>query len=243
MKKVNRSNITGIIGVALACCLFGSACSKDDYYMDGGLADPVFEGSVLAYLDSKPYEFDSVAQVIRLAGLEETFNNDEFTFFAPRDENIKALIGNIRIGNSVNNQLYYLGRDTIQTLADVDSLIWRKYLLRYMFRGKNKLMDYPQIDFEGLAAFPGQNYYAYNNTVSKIGVVYNDAGGVKYMGYRQLYIAYIPNLSEPDSYSTVPIASSDIQPYNGVVHVLDYTLTQFGYNQFEVRSDIVESKR
>lgn len=238
----------GLIGVFFSIIFLLAACKKDDYYVDGGLANPIFEGDVIQYLESKPMEFDTLVQVIKLAGLEETLRTDEITFFAPRDENIKEMIGNIHTGG-VNASLYYVGRDTIETLADVDSVIWRKYLQRYMFKGKNKLMDYPQIDFSLLNIYAGQNYYSYNNTVSNIGVVFNDAissdgtSAIKYMGYRQLHISFIPNVSTPTSWVTVKVASSDIQPQNGVVHVLDYTDAPFGFQEYEIKNDILESKR
>lgn len=227
----------------LACImLLTSACKKDDYYVDGGRANPVFDGDILAYLESKPMEFDTIAQIVKLAGLEETFRNSEFTFFAPRDENIKTLIGALDRGG-VNRELFYAGRDTIQTLADVDSAIWRKYIERYMFQGKNKLMDYPQIDFNLLNIYPGQNYISFANTVCNIGVVYNDANNIKYMGYRQLHISLIPDLSQPDTWVVQKVASSDVQPRNGVVHVIDFTSGEFGFNPWEVMNDIMESKR
>ncbi|MDM1295405.1 fasciclin domain-containing protein [Sphingobacterium sp. N143] len=244
--------------IAVVVLLYGmGSCKKDEYYKDGGLAQAKFDGSIMDYLDSKPREFDSIAQIIRLAGLEGDFKTKEFTFFAPRDENVKSLIGLAR-GNAqhaasgVNAELYVLGRDTIKTLADVDSIIWRKYLLRYMFNGKRKLMDYPQIDFDLLNVYKGQNYTSLGNTVSNIGVVYNDAINdadknnvtrLKYMGYRQLYISYILDISRPTEWISCPVASSDIQPDNGVVHVIDYTKAQFGYSLFEIENDILESKR
>ncbi len=246
-----------------AAIILLAGCKRDDYYVDGGLANPIFNGTVLEYLESKP-QLDTIAQIVRLAGLEAEFNSEEFTFFAPSDVNIKRLIGQVNyIGNdpaltlinnpwSVNQALYRLSLDTIQTLADVDPAIWRKFLRRYMFRGKHKLMDYPQIDFAILNTFPGQNYYAYDNTVSNIGVVYHDAvrdegkvteSRLKYMGYRQLYISYIPNLSIPNSFTQSPVASSDIQADNGIVHVIDFTQHQFGFNAFEIADDIIQSKR
>jgi len=236
-------------GVSLLLAIFFlGACKRDEYYTDGGLANPHFDGTMLQYLDSKPTQFDTIAQIIRLAGLEETFNTEEFTFFCPSDRDIKDLISDYRHGG-VNGMLYSLNRDTIQTLSDVDPLIWRKYMLRYMFRGKNLLADYPQIDRNLLNVYPGQNYYAYDNSISRIGVVYNDAVSsdgksvLKYMGYRQLIIDYIYNLTYPDNVNQNWVASSDIQPTNGVVHVLDYTRSEFGFNTSEIISDIVQSKR
>lgn len=248
MKKAFTSTIKQLSFFCILMAMLITACQKDDYYIDGGLANPHFEGTMMQYLDSKPTEFDTIAQIVRLAGLENMFNTEEFTFFCPRDLDIKELIGDYRSGG-VNSELYFLNRDTIQTLSDVDSMIWRKYLMRYMFKGKNLLVDYPQVDFNVLNIFPGQNYYAYDNSVCKIGVVFNDAVShdgksvLKYMGYRQLYICYIPNLSYPDTWFQAKVSSSDIQPTNGVVHALDYTTSVFGFNPFEVINDIVESKR
>lgn len=249
-------NFSNILIVAIV--LFAS-CKRDDYYVDGGLANPIFNGTVLEYLESKP-QLDTIAQIIRLAGLEAEFNNDELTFFSPSDVNIKMLIGQVDYdgndpalqGGGVNQALYDLRLDTIQTLADVDPAIWRKYLQRYMFRGKHKLMDYPQIDYNVLNTFAGQNYYAYNNTVSNIGVEFQDAvrdagkvteSRLKYMGYRQLNISYIPNPSTPDFFLRARVASSDIQADNGIVHVLDFVFRGFGFDPNEVADDIIQSKR
>lgn len=219
------------------------ACQKDDYYIDGGKADPYYDGDILQYIESKPMDFDTIAQIIKLAGMEDFFRNEEFTFFAPRDINIKNLIGNMNLINTANYMLYSGGKDTIQTLADVDSMIWRKYLLRHIFKGKNLLADYPQIDFDVRSIFPGQNFYNYDeSTILNIGVVYYDAGGIKYNGYRQLTISFIPDVSSPnDNWRTRLVASSDIQPKNGVIHALDVS-GDFGFDFVDVISDIYLSK-
>ena len=219
-----------------------SGCQKDEYYVDGGLANPLFDGSLIEYLESKPVEFDSLVQVIRIAGLEETFQNEEFTFFAPHDGSIKSLIGALDRGG-LNRRLYNEGKDTVMTLSDIDPIIWRKYLERHMFRGKNRLMDYPQIDFNQQTIYPGQTYYSFNNSVSNIGVVYHDAGGIRYMGYRQLHISFIPDVSNPNSsWRTVRVASSDIEPKNGILHVL-HVSGELGFDRGEMENEIADSKR
>ncbi|WP_326328587.1 hypothetical protein [Parapedobacter sp. 10938] len=235
-----------IIMMLVGFAVMATACKKDDYYIDGGRAIATFDGTILEYLEAHPVHFDSLAQVIRLAGLEDVFNNDTLTFFAPNDRNIRELIGDYRRGG-VNTELYRLNRDTIQQLSDIDPLIWRKYLLRYMFHGKNMLADYPQVDFSVLNAFPGQNYYSYDNTVCNIGVEFHDADAngsvLKYGGYRQLAISYIPNVSFPFAdWQRVYVISSDIQPTNGVVHALAYLNSRFGFDN-RMYFDIIDSKR
>ncbi len=227
-----------------------NSCSKDDYYTDGGLAQAKFDGSILDYLDSKPVLFDTIAQIIRLAGLEETFHNEEFTFFAPADPDIKDLIGSLEKGG-LNQELFRNNLDTIKTLADVDSVIWRNHLLKYMFRGKNLLKDYPQIDFSLRNTFPGQNYISYAGRITNIGVEYKDVSQngstLKYMGYRQLHLNYLPDESNPDNLWIVPVSTSDIQPTNGVIHVLNYLRSSFGLDNGRgsgsIFNDIIESKR
>ena len=241
--------------LSLFCFLFMTSCSKDDYYQDGGIAQAEFDGSILAYLETKPVLFDSIVQVIKLAGLEETLQQEEFTFFAPSDPDIKDLIGESR-RYGLNSTLFYNGLDTIENLADIDSTIWRKHLLKYMFPGKNKLENYPQIDFSLRNTYPGQNYISHSGNVSNIGVVYNDVvqydgsgneiARLKYKGYRQLYLTYYPDESDPDFYRSYPVSTSDIQPTNGVIHVLNYIMTSFGLdndNSSEFVNDVVQSKR
>ncbi len=244
---MKKSLIKQIALLFLSTVLF-FACKKDEYYTDGGRAEAAFEGSIMDYLDAKPREFDSIAQIIRLAGLEDKFKEETFTFFAPRDENIKKLIGSFTAGG-LNQELYYLGLDTIKVLADVDPEIWKFYLHRHIFNGKNKLADYPQIDFNLMNVYGGQNYQSQGDAVCNIGVVFNDAVSsdgksvLRYMGYRKLHISFISDLSNPDNMKRVPVASSDIQPHNGVVHVLDYLEGGLGYIDSHIKSDIIQSKR
>ena len=236
------------MGTIVLLCFLLFSCKQDDYYNDGGLAKAEFDGTIMDYLASKPREFDTIVSIIKLAGLEERLSQEELTFFAPRDEDIKSLIGSYTNGG-LNAELYQLNLDTIVNLSDVNPEIWEKFLLRYMFKGKNKLADYPQVDYNLLNVYAGQNYISMANTVCKIGVIFNDAvssdgtSNLKYMGYRQLSIAYIRDLSNPDDFRNIKISSSDIQPRNGVVHVINYTEAEFGFSEGEVRQDIIESKR
>ncbi|HYH57179.1 MAG TPA: hypothetical protein VD772_11235, partial [Anseongella sp.] len=137
--------------------------------------------------------------------------------------------------------------DTVRTLADVDSLIWKKYLERHLFRGSNRLSDYTQLDLNLKPIYPGDNYYSLNNTILNIGVIHHDANGVKYAGYRQLAISYIPDTSRPeDNWFTIRVSSSDIKPRNGVVHTLSREKEEgappfssvFGFDFFEFLNDV-----
>jgi hypothetical protein len=64
--------------------------------------------------------------------------------------------------------------------------------------------------------------YGYNGDLANIGVVYNTANTVRYAGYRQLCITSITDPSNPSAFwfASAPVATSDVQPTNGAVHVL-----------------------
>ncbi|WPQ65234.1 fasciclin domain-containing protein [Chitinophaga sancti] len=201
------------------------ACKKDEYYRDSGTQDPHFNGNALAYLDAVPFFFDSLAQIVRLSGMEDVFTKDTLTFFAPTDRSIMNLV------ELMNDNLYMYGYDTIKTLSDVPQVVWQKYLQRYMFHGANQLKDYPQIDFSLKSIYPGQDYLSWNNTTMNIGAIYTDDNGVKYVGYRQLTISYIPDLTYPyDNWNTAMVSSSNILTDNGVVHTLDKDHNYFGFD-------------
>lgn len=246
----------------ITCCallLVLNACKRDNYYKDGGLAKADFNGNMLQYLESKPIPFDTIAQLVKLAKLDTIFTKDDLTFFAPSDAIFKLTLGDIHSNDdnqrgrkqrpSLNQLLFQAGRDTIKTLDQVDGAIWRKYLMRYMFHGANRLKDYQQIDFSLRSLYGGAIYNSYGGTPTTIGVVYNDVSKgdankgdysvVKYIGYRQLSISYILDISKPDGAAiTNFVSSSDIKPTNGVVHALEYDGIDFGFSLYDLFTDI-----
>jgi hypothetical protein len=93
------------------------------------------------------------------------------------------------------------------------------------------LKDYPQRDTLSYIAYPGQNYTSYGGRIMNVGAIFSDAGGVSYAGYRQLFLAYIPDLSNPQvALQNNPVATSDIQTTNGVLHVLTKIKHNLGFN-------------
>ena len=220
--------------LVLVFALVGLSACKKDYYLDSGLANPYFKGNVVDYLNAQPFYFDSVAAVVKLSGMEDIFKSDTITFFAPTDHSIQNLVV------LCNSALYSSGYDTIRTLQDIPPEIWRKYLSIYLFHGANQLKDYPQIDYNILVNYPGQTYYSWDMQPMNIGVVYNDEQGVKYVGYRQLSISYIPDAAAPMSgWTTSYVASCNILTDNGVVHVLNDGHTFFGFDVNKFVQDVL----
>lgn len=219
-----RNNIF-LSALVMATLLMGG-CQKGDYFKDTGVHAPNFDGTVLQYLQSKPQYFDSITKIIRLAGMEDIFSKEEITFFAPADSSVRATI------KMLNGELRNLGINEVTRLEQIKPEVWRAQLSRYLFKGKKSMNDYPQIDGQNLSAFPGQIYASYDGEIMNVGVFYSDAGGVKYAGYRQLQLSYIPSPSAPRDYRswwTVRVASVNVAPANGFVHVLTYPTHFFGF--------------
>lgn len=204
-----------------------SACSKDKYFYDTGVHKAKFDGSILQYLRSKPMYFDTLVKVINVAGMNDVFEKENITFFAPPSSSIYKTV------KRLNNYLRTNGQDTVAQLEQVKPEVWREMLSLYIFKGTSRLKDYPQLDTTAIVAFPGQGYTSYgeNGRTMNIGVFYQDAGGVKYAGYRQLILSFIPDFSKPkEMLVNIPVASSDIAPDNGIVHVLQYQNHNFGFD-------------
>ena len=218
-----------------ACILLAviiiTGCQKKDYFTNTGTHTPNFQGNVLEYLKSKPQYFDSIAKIIRLAGMEDIFKNEDITFFAPSDSSVKSTI------KELNFRLNSQGKRQVYRLEQIKPEVWRTQLSRYLFKGKKSMNDYPQLDPNNLSAYPGQIYASYDGDIMNVGVIYNDAGGVQYAGYRQLMLSFIPSATTPRDYNSwysVRVASVNVAPTNGFVHVLNYPFHYFGFepNQF-----------
>jgi hypothetical protein len=197
-----------------------TGCQKDKYFVDTGVHEAKFNGTILDYLNSKPLYFDSLSRVIKLAGMEEVMSKENVTLFAPTSGCIHRSV------KRLNSFLRGIGRDTISKLEQLKPTFWKQMLSMYIFNGNYRLKDFPQVDMLDLNAYPGQGYTAYPSGTEparpmNIGVVYNNAGGVKYVGYRQLLLSFISDFSTPKSgLINNLVSTSDISTSNGIVHIL-----------------------
>ncbi|MNK58210.1 hypothetical protein D3C87_772800 [compost metagenome] len=226
-------NINKAFLLVMASALFMLASCKK-YYFDTGVHDPKFNGSSLQYMKSKKPFFDSTLTVINLAGMNDVLDKENVTFFAPPSGSIFKSI------KRLNEYLRLIGKDTVSQLRQIKPEVWKSTLSLYIFKGSNLLKDYPQRDTLSYIAFPGQNYTSYNGRIMNVGAIFGDAGGVKYAGYRQLFLAYIPDLSNPQvALQNNPVATSDIQTTNGVLHVLTKITHNFGFNTYTFIDQVV----
>jgi hypothetical protein len=201
--------------IVLTSTLLTTVSCKKGYYIDTGLTQAKYNGTILKYLSDKPLYFDTLSQIINIAGMQNTFQDSTITFFAPPNHCIYMAV------RDLNQYLYNRGQDTVSQLTQVDPQVWKDMLSLYVIRGKYLLKDIPQLDTTQLNVFGGQGFICLSGRPMNVGVIYHNAGTVQYAGYRQLYYSYITDFTDKvGSMINVPVASSDIQPTNGVVHVL-----------------------
>ncbi len=232
MKMQNRNKT--LLLMLVSALLLMASCKK--YYFDTGVHEAKYNGTILQYLKSKPALFDTTVRVINLAGMNDVIDKENITFFAPPSGSIFKSIKRLNIYLRTN------GKDTVSKLEQIKPAVWKNTLSQYVFKGSYLLKDYPQRDTLSYIAYPGQGYASYGGRIMNIGVIFNDAGGVAYAGYRQLYLAYIPDLSNPQvALVNIPVATSDIQPTNGVLHVLNRNKHNFGFNTDTFIEQVVSS--
>jgi uncharacterized surface protein with fasciclin (FAS1) repeats len=202
MKMTN--NIRFIFLAIISTIIALSSCRKE-YYEDGGVHDPNYDGTILQFLKSRPELFDTLVKVLELGEYSTLLNdpNANVTFFAPTSQSISKSI------RALNSVLYTRGQDTVLDVRQVSPEVWKKYLSKYIYRDKYLLKDYPQIDTSDMLAYPGQGYISIGGEAMNIGTFYN----------------------------TNPVATSNIQPNNGVIHVLQYFRHSFGFYSYDFASD------
>ncbi len=216
-------------------------CHKDDYYQDTGLHSPNFKGNMLDYIDSRTADerdiFDTLRQVISIAGLEDDFRNRKFTYFATPDPCIGLAV------DQLNTYLYNTGKDSVRYLDEINPEVWKRLLQGYMLNGELGLLQFYQIDTLNLGAYPGQLYQTLSLDELNVGSIYQAAVSgdmsIIYQGPRKLLISYLPGGSSI-RWINVTIASSNIKPTNGVVHVVNYKDHVLGFSSNRFISLVTE---
>lgn len=231
-KKYKLTDMRYLI-VAVIMLLCGASCQNKDYLDDGGTADPYYNGTVMQFLESRPDLFTDLVEVIHYAEMDDIFDRDEITFFAPTDWSIR------RSMEGLNDYWYNLqGRDSVSQITQVKPEVWRELLSLYIIEDRYVARDIPQLDTVAMDAYPGQAFVSYNERPMNMGLVHHDANGIKYAGYRQLLYSYVNDFVNSDL-TNAYVATSDIQPINGVVHVLRFIDHDFGFNQSMFISEAV----
>lgn len=225
-------SIRSAIFTILSIFIIVVSCSKG-YYEDGGVHSPTYDGTIMQFLKSRPELFDTLVKVINYTKYTSLLDDPKakVTFFAATNQSIAKSM------TSLNRVLYNKGQDTVLDVKQVSPEVWEKFIALYIYNDKSLLKDYPQLDTNNLLVYPGQGYLSIAGEPMNIGSFYNDVTSsnsdgilqvIKYAGYRQLIVSY-----------SNPVATSDIQPANGVIHVLQFLKHSFGFSAADFSANAI----
>ncbi len=185
------------------------ACNSIDNGWDTGVSNGKHECSMLTYLKTDSYNWDSIVVMIKHAGLESLFDgkNPQFkdiTFFGPTNHSIRRF-------------LYSHG---FKEIKEMSPKFCEKMIVMHIV---NKRIMKKDVNFRDMNSFDIVNY---TPLVTEGGIklkAYKEReawGEIENAGAEILYL-----LSETAGNKQIPLASPDIETQNGVVHSLNYNYT------------------
>lgn len=193
------------IMLLLFCNVVG--CTNNEF-IKTGISNGKHPGTILEYLESDSYNWDSTLIMIHVAGLENLFDGEEkITFLGPTNHSIRR----------------YMLENNVHRVEDLGSEFCRTTLLRHIMKGKVMREEFPR----------GVDNRVGEELIGTGGEIYTMMGGNKIWAYtfRGAYqdvsdvgavTLYVTSI---DGKIDIPIASTDIEPTNGVVHSLGYSFT------------------
>lgn len=196
------------------------SCAKDEGYYGRRNPNEGFNGTVLAYLESKPGVYDSLLRVVRRLGLEDVLRDSTITVFAPSNASFQLALTNL------NNLRKRTDKDP-EYLENVDKVQLDTMVAQYIIRGRYTSDSLRTKD--GLRLFStrfGYPMHARLNDNSSSGFINGGPNSIQFSDTKR-------SLFERDWISTTT-GSVNIQASNGVVHVLtpDHV---FGFDDFSRR--------
>ena len=187
--------------------------------IDTGLAQKKFTGNMYEYFHSNSYDWDSLLILIDYTGLKDYFTGEKegyerITFFGPTNNSLRRWMYGFKSYDNMGNAVY-----TYHSIKEaVDGIGLEKcknILLSHIVKGKFEVKDIPRgtgSDNESGVVFTGGSDNTFR--VYSFRETYN---GVAETGAIRLYIMGGINFS-----TAIDVASTDIEPENGIVHSLAY---------------------
>ena len=182
------------------------SCGTKYDYEDTGVSNPYFKGDMYEYLNSDSYNWDSVVLMIDRAGLEQLFRSEQITFMGLTNHTIRQWL--LQGGKGYENGY--------RQISDIPVELCRAIVLSHVVDGKHLRYDIARVELNEKGEYIGGGKKIktrYGNTI------WLWTKQSSYMGVEGLGPVYLcmTNLA------TNTIASADIQPYNGVVHSMEYS--------------------
>lgn len=195
-----------------------SACSNDDYLVDGGISDPNVDSDTYTFLQNHP-QLDTLAILIERAGLIDEVNG-ETTLFAPNNLSIKNYV------NAVLSELRQTDPEATFDINDIPLDTLDKYMGGYIFPGKITRDDLTK---------EGEIFTAINGEKRRISLepVSEYTGNLSEFP-KYVFLTYKEG-EEWDDWDhiqdddKVEVRTSNLLSETGVIHVLQGSHTLFNY--------------
>lgn len=204
-------------------------CTKYNQ-IDTGIAQKKYPGNMYEYFQSDSYNWDSLLLLIDYTGLKEYFTGEKegyetITFFGPTNHSIRRWM------YSFDRPGFFPWDPPVEPYRSMKALVdgvgvnaCRDSILNHVVKGKYEVKDIPR----GTSSDPSS------------GIIFTSATGFKFRvfsfqepydqipeaGAVVLYLGTGENSETGIKYTTIyDIASTDIEPTNGIVHSMSYSYT------------------
>lgn len=220
MKKIISSIITLIAAVG-----FLGSCEKgDSHYYDFENKTPVYEGTILEYLESQPGVFDSLVLVLdRVPELRKDLgdSNSKLTLFAVTNRSFQIAVSAMNNARALTGRVPLYLEDLIQ--VELDSIV-----RRYAFDNTYDT-DFLSPFEEGQTVNSMSYGYGMNMKYTE-----TNASGFVGGGQQEIEFSDVNNSIFQRYWKTVNTASVNLRTKNGVIHVLD-SGHDFGFNKLTTK--------
>ena len=188
--------------IILTICIIAFSCQEDNFHKTG-LHNGIHDKTMLEYLQSDSYNWDSTVLVIQRAGLEELFSGND-----PDHPQITFL------GCTNLSILRYLLLNNYNKISDIPEDQCKELILNHVISGrliKDDIpmgIETPKSGGKDYTTLGGAKVWMYNYT--------EPVGNIRGAGATILF------LESYDFDKRWDIASSNIQTNTGIVHSLEY---------------------
>ncbi len=190
------------------------SCGTKYNYLDTGTSNPRFDGDMYEYLESSPYNWSIVVEIIDRAHLEEMFRTDDITFLGLTNHTLRAWV--IEGGTGFEHGW--------RKVEDIPEEMCRAIVLSHVIDTKMLRDEIERIEMNEKGEYVGGGRVVktlYGNYVW-LWTKQDPYMGVEGLGPVTLSLTTL-DYDKTTQLNTNRIASGDIQPDNGVVHALEYS--------------------
>lgn len=204
------------LGIVLSMLV---SCTKYNE-IDTGICKAEFPGNMYEYFKSDSYNWDSLLVMIEYTGLEKYFTGEEpgyeeITFFGPTNHSIRRWLCSL----SLNDMAVFDPAKAVIKLQDKETC--RNLILSHIIKGKRLAADFKEGTSDDETS--GEMVTTANGNQFRVFSFKETFQNVKGAGALVLYT--IGHDKWGSTKYLLPVASTDIQPTNGVVHSMAYSFT------------------